>query len=96
MTYMRQLADSIQDSVGDRLALDGGDSLALLYALLARTKGTAVTNEDVHDAWVTWCELRGRNHASAVPFRDLSADTQAKDTPLAAAIRDVAAALETT
>lgn len=93
---MRELADRIRDSVGDRLALDDGDSLALLYALLARTKGTAVTDEDVHDAWVTWCELRGRNDASAVPFRELSAETQAKDAPFAVAIREVAAALDTT
>lgn len=91
MTYIRGLADRIRDSVEDDLVPDDGDSLFLLYALLAQTKGTAVSNEDVHDAWVTWCELRGRSHPSAVPYNELSAETQAEDAPFAIAIRAVAA-----
>lgn len=91
MSYIRDLADRIRDTVDDELVPDGGDSLFLLYALLARTKGTSVSSEDVHDAWVTWCELRGRDHPSAVPFDELSAETQAEDAPFTAAVRTIAA-----
>lgn len=91
MTYIRDLADRIRDSVDDDLVPDDGDSHFLHYALLARTKGTSVSTEDVHDAWVTWFELRGQDHPSAVPFDELSAKTQAEDAPFAAAVRSVAA-----
>ena len=90
MTYIGELASMIRNSVDEQLIPDDSDSLFLLYALLARTKGTSVSNEDVHDAWVTWCELRGRNHPSAIPFQELPPETQAEDAPFASAIRAVA------
>jgi hypothetical protein len=92
MSYLRELAIRIRDSVDSDLVPDDSDSLFLLYALLGRTKGTAVSTEDVHDAWVAWCELRGEDHPSAVPFDDLSAETRAEDIPFVQAIRSAVSA----
>lgn len=65
----------------------GADDLFLIYAVLGRAKGTTVTAEDVHDAWVAWMETQGEKHRSMQPFADLNPETQAEDEPFADAIR---------
>lgn len=53
--------------------------LAQLYALLAVTKGTETSLEDVHDAWALWRNTTNPRHKSLVPFVELSADVQELD-----------------
>jgi hypothetical protein len=62
------------------------DSLFLYYALLMRTKGSAVTPSDVHDAWAAWIYLTQGCHQALVPYGDLDSDTQDKDLPYMEAI----------
>jgi hypothetical protein len=60
--------------------LPGLDStLANLYALLALTKGTATTLEDVHDAWAIWTAQGRGTHKSLIPFSELPPDVQELD-----------------
>lgn len=88
----------------DKIALDIGkrcdsgspspDQMRLLriYAVLALSKGTDVTNEDVHNAWSAWTASEGREtHSSLIPFGELPLDVQALDEPYRDAIRAVAA-----
>jgi hypothetical protein len=46
--------------------------------------------EDVHNAWVAWMLDKGETHESIVPFVELSAETQAEDSPFMVAVRTVA------
>jgi hypothetical protein len=69
---------------------DDLDDLFLLYALLARTKGQAVTSEDVHDAWAVWTLSRGEDHEAIKPYSELDASTRREDQPFVEAIRAVA------
>lgn len=94
MTYLQRIAGLIRSEVPADLVPEDSDSLFLLYAVLARAKGASVTPEDVHDAWVAWCDLRGVQHSSAVPFADLDEETQSEDEPFVAAIRTVARSLD--
>jgi hypothetical protein len=53
--------------------------LAQLYALLALTRGTRTTLQDVHDAWAVWrCGTRP-DHPSLVPFDQLTPEVQELD-----------------
>lgn len=91
MTYLEQLADTIRDCLAEGVESPGdGPDLFLLYAVLLTAKGEAVTNRDVHDAWVAWMLLRGEQHPSMVPFELLDDDIKAEDAPFAAAIRRAA------
>ena len=58
--------------------------------MLLLAKGQEVTREDVHNAWVAWMLERGETHESMVPFAELSAETQAEDSPYMVAVRTVA------
>jgi hypothetical protein len=81
-------------STMDRLAvaLPGLDpSLLRLYAVLALTKGTGTTMEDVHDSWALWRAQTRPDHPSIVPFGDLPPEVQELDRPYMEAIRAVAA-----
>ncbi len=95
MNYLRAVADLIRGEVPpDRLPLGDVVSLFDLYAALALSRGVDTTRRDVHDAWVVWMLVQGKDHPAMIPFDDLPASTQAEDEPFAAAIRKVAAALE--
>jgi len=65
-------------------------ALFLLYAVLMRAKGEAVTAADVHDAWAAWAESTQGEHESLVPFESLDPDIQDKDLPYVEAIRRAA------
>jgi hypothetical protein len=50
-----------------------------IYAVLARSKGTETTLEDVHDAWSAWKSDTFPEHRSIVPFEQLAPAVQELD-----------------
>lgn len=91
-----RLAEEIRREVPQDLLPDHDTTpLMLMYAVLARAKGTTVSAEDVHDAWCAWMATTDADHTSIVPFEDLEPDVQALDEPFADAIRRVAARWDT-
>ena len=91
MTYLEPLADQIRRAVpGDVLPDDDTSGLFLIYAVLLLAKGEGVTGEDVHNAWVAWMTVEGRDHPSMVPFAELPSKTKAEDSPFVIAIRAAA------
>ncbi len=91
MTYLDALAEEIRRAVpADALPDEDTSSLFRIYAVLLLAKGEEVTREDVHNAWVAWMLERGEAHESMVPFAELSAETQAEDSPYMVAVRTVA------
>ena len=88
MSYLTELADAIRDEL-DAGALPADDSASLfrLYAVLALAKGSAVTAEDVHNAWAAWMSEREPEHPSIRPFDELPAHVQRQDEPYVDAIR---------
>lgn len=95
MTYLEKVAQQIGRRVPDNLMPPDANGLLLMYAVLARAKGMAVTAEDVHDAWAAWMIMRGEDHPSVRPFSELSADVRREDEPFVSAIRDAIADIET-
>jgi hypothetical protein len=76
--YLDQIACAIfERAEPDTDWEDGLYLFYLLYALLAKTKGTATTREDVHDAWAIAEQYDGDClHRSIVPFDELSPEVQ--------------------
>lgn len=66
------------------------DLLFRIYAVLLLAKGTGVSPEDVHNAWVAWMMTLVKQHDALVPFARLSPATRAEDDPFVEAIRRVA------
>jgi hypothetical protein len=92
--YIRDLAGRIRSKVDPSELPDKGlDDLFDSYAVLALSKGVAVTNEDVHDAWSAWATKYDPTNKSLVPFIELPQDVQADDTRFTDAIRAVAMTL---
>lgn len=95
MMYLDAIADDIRQRVSDDLLPDEDTSLLFrLYALLALSKGGAVSAADVHNAWALWIQERDPSHRSLKPFAELDAATQAADEPFVEAIRAVAERIE--
>jgi hypothetical protein len=91
MTYLDELAAEIRRQVpADLLPSENTGTLFRIYALLALAKGTAVTAEDVHNAWSVWMHELNPGHRSIKPFKELDEATQASDEPYVNAIRAVA------
>lgn len=91
MTYLDQIAHAIRQAAQpDALPDDDTTDLFRLYAVLLLAKGSVVTHEDVHNAWVAWMLSKGEHHPSLVPFDNLDAQTQAEDSPFVEAIREIA------
>lgn len=84
----RQIAAELDP--GELPDQDGVERLLRLYAVLARAKGTAVTAEDIHDAWASWMADKDPQHEALKPFADLDPDTRHEDAPFLAAVRAVA------
>lgn len=88
MNYLEQLAGRIRAEVpAGALPNEDTDLLFLIYAVLARARGDAVTAADVHDAWVAWMTSRGEHHESMREFNKLKGDVKAEDSPFVVAIR---------
>lgn len=66
------------------------EGLFILYAVLMRAKGEAVTPADVHDAWTAWILSTRGEHKSLVPFESLDPDVQEEDLPYVEAIHRAA------
>jgi hypothetical protein len=86
-SYIREVADAIRAKTDDP---SRNDLLYLVYAVLALTKGEAVTAADVHDAWSAVAEYEGTVDDDVVPFAQLRMAVRERDEPFAAAVRDVA------
>lgn len=92
--YIEDVAEKIRSRIDPSKLPDSGlDQLFKSYALLALSKGSDVTNEDVHDAWSVWATEFDSDNASLKPFDELSEDVQAEDTIYRDAIREVARSL---
>ena len=92
ISYIRRDADRIRAHVGaEKQTSPDLDALFLIYAVLLRSKGTAVAPADVHDAWAAWAEMRGVDSPCLVPFEELDGTTRLADQPYVDAIRAVAA-----
>jgi hypothetical protein len=88
---VRQLAREIRAEVDPSdLPDESTDLLFDLYAVLALAIGTAVSSEDVHNAWVAWMMRSDPHHPSLVAFEELDAETATSDMPFVEAIRSVA------
>jgi hypothetical protein len=71
------------------------DSLFLLYALLAKTKGSTTSLADIHDAWCVWMYPRNPSHAAMIPFESLTPNIKQEDQAFLDATLRVAQELET-
>lgn len=92
--YIEEISAQIRAKIDPaKLPKDGLDQLFASYALLALSKGTQITNEDVHDAWSAWATQFDPGNDSLVPFDELSPETQSQDTMFRDAIRQVAESL---
>lgn len=90
--YLVQLATRIRGAVEADVAVpEDSEDLFLAYALLLRAKGSEVTAQDVHDAWVTWMVVRDPTHPSLVPFDELPPEVQSEDLPFLKAIQALVA-----
>lgn len=85
--YVQQVIDQLYEEMG------GDIEVVKLYALLALTLGEATMEEDVHDAWAVWRNTTQPEHRNLVPFDQLDAETQARDTEYVEAIHRVCRAL---
>mgnify|MGYP001189163049 CR=1 FL=1 len=95
MNYLTELAKAIRLQVDSRFVPEGDtDSLFRLYALLALAKGTAVTAEDVHNAWAAWMSDRDPTHTAILPYDALRPDLRREDRPFVEAIREISASLD--
>ncbi|MDD3537495.1 MAG: hypothetical protein PHH65_04480 [Eubacteriales bacterium] len=69
---------------------DRADELLSLYAVLARAKGTDVTESDIHDAWSVWMASHNPEHESLVAFEELTPEVREQDGIFANAVRQTA------
>lgn len=94
LIYLDELGARIRAHV-PKADLPDENTLGLfrIYAVLLLAKGTAVTAEDVHNAWAAWMAGLDADHEALVPYQELAADVASDDEPFAEAIRTVARAL---
>jgi hypothetical protein len=85
--YIDALAAEIGLLVPDQ---DCPQDLLRLYAVLALTRGTMTTLEDIHDTWSAWMAGRVPTHPALIPFGELSPEVQRLDWPYAEAVQMVA------
>ncbi len=94
MNYLDKIANEIQRAA-DPNAVPPDEDLPLyrLYAVLLLAKGTQVTLEDVHNAWVAWASDQESESQYIIPFKELSLSVQRKDQIYVDAIHEVATRL---
>lgn len=82
MNYIDELALDIYRRVGETGTPDEREMLLYrMYALLGHVLwNSEVTNEDVHDAWSAWTATYRPDHASLVPFTELTPEVQDLDS----------------
>jgi hypothetical protein len=90
VNYLAETATAIRAELPADVLPDGDvHALMLIYAVLSRAKGPAVTAEDIHDAWAAWMSATDSQHPSIRPFSELSEDVKAQDEPFVEAVRRV-------
>jgi len=93
--YLNDIATRIRAHIpDDRMPDDNAEELLLLYAVLLRSKGTDVTESNIHDAWSAWMAGLDETHESLVTYEDLTPETREQDGVFAKAVRQVAQELE--
>jgi hypothetical protein len=86
--YLEDIAAAVRKQIPpERLPAGDSTDLFLMYAVLARTKGLAITNSDVHDAWAAWIFKGDATHPALVEYEKLEAAVQQEDSEFAEAIR---------
>lgn len=86
--YLDDIADRIRSHIPDnRMPDENAEELLHLYAVLLRSKGTNVTESDIHDAWSAWIVRRNRRHESLVTYEELPPNIRDEDGVFAAAVR---------
>ncbi|MGM1065206.1 DUF7701 domain-containing protein [Saccharothrix sp. Mg75] len=97
MPYLQEVAALIKAALPPYATPpEGAEELFILYAVLVRVKGQAVTSSDVHDAWCAWMLTINPEHAAILPFDDLDDRTKLEDRPYVEAIHSVAQRLKDT
>ena len=93
--YLDEITAAIRSRLPKgRLPEEDTEELLLMYAVLARAKGEAVTSSDVHDAWAAWIAKSNPHHIALVEYDNLSAAVKQEDTVFAEAIRQSAAQMK--
>jgi len=93
VNYLAQDAERIKRALLAGVEVpEDSDDLFLLYAVLLRAKGAAITTADVHDAWSAWMIRRDPEHDAIKPFAELARDVRVEDEPFTEAIRACARA----
>jgi hypothetical protein len=89
--YLDEIAALIRSHIPEsRMPSGNAEELLRAYAVLARAKGTSVTQSDVHDAWSAWMANRNGEHESLVEYELLPVEVQLADAVFTAAIRRAA------
>ncbi|MBD3004802.1 hypothetical protein [Streptomyces sp. 5-10] len=89
----KNYVDSVREALSQKIP-DANGELLDLYTLLAFVRGSAVTLEDVHDAWSVWRSRTNPHHKSLIPFGGLAPEVQQLDQKYADAITEVAHAVQ--
>jgi hypothetical protein len=91
MNYITAIARDIRSRLDPNTLPDEPiEDLLRYYAVLALSLGTAVSDRDVHNAWVAWMSGIDSSHPALVPFDELPSEAVSQDHPFVEAIREVA------
>jgi len=89
-TYIEEIATRVKNVWAPQCALTEGDrTIYLIFAILALTKGTDTTKEDVHHALDAWNVLIDPEFKGVVPFDEMPAYIQNSAQPFVDAIHKV-------
>lgn len=93
--YLAEIASEIRAKAEKVTEVPPGevDRLFAIYAVLLLAKGSAITAEDVHNAWTAWMLFEDPSHHALIPYERLDHATAASDLPFVAAIREAALTL---
>lgn len=83
-TYVQTVIDALEEELPNQ-----SETIIGLYALLAMSKGTGTTMEDVHDAWAVWRAYTRPDHPDLIPFDQLTDEVKAYDEKYLIAIQRV-------
>jgi len=89
-SYLDEIANLIRERIDPAVLPADSEALIRTYAVLALGPGEAVTDRDVHNAWVAWMLAVDPNHPSLVPFDELDNETASSDRAFRDAIRGAA------
>ena len=89
--FITRLAEQIRIEVPPSVRPNHPAELRLfrMYALLALSKGSSTTREDVHNAWAAWMLEIDPTHSAIRPFRELTDEQHQQDDPFLRAINHV-------